>query len=289
MVHKKTDSELWRKIQAFDIDGGVAAFPFVKKLARENGWDLGHSEKVIEEYRRFVYLAMVAGHPVSPSDQVDQSWHMHMLYTESYWSRMTVEILPRPLHHGPSKGGSIESQKFDDWYARTLDSYRNEFGEEPPSDVWPPVGSQFSGANACQRVNCRENWIVRKAKVRQLGLLFGGVTMLGFIVVGCTKSLPLADLTDESFLPVLLGGGVLFMFIVFFVVGKAIRSGNESGGGTGCSSGGGFHSIGTSGHHSTDDSGNATHATSSEAAGAAAGDAAGGAAGDSGGGDGGGD
>ena len=32
----------------------------------------------IEEYRKFVFLALVAGHQITPSDQVDQVWHLHL-------------------------------------------------------------------------------------------------------------------------------------------------------------------------------------------------------------------
>ncbi|MEK6230809.1 MAG: hypothetical protein N2A42_03075 [Luteolibacter sp.] len=33
------------------------------------------------EYKRFVALAMLAGHPVTPSEEVDQAWHLHLVYT----------------------------------------------------------------------------------------------------------------------------------------------------------------------------------------------------------------
>ncbi|MCX5952813.1 MAG: hypothetical protein NTZ40_04815 [Cyanobacteria bacterium] len=32
----------------------------------------------IEEYRKFVFLALVAGHQITPSDQVDQVGHLHL-------------------------------------------------------------------------------------------------------------------------------------------------------------------------------------------------------------------
>ena len=54
--------ELWLKVLAFDIDGAAAKLTFAKRLARENAWTLGFAERVIKEYRRFVFLCMVAGH-----------------------------------------------------------------------------------------------------------------------------------------------------------------------------------------------------------------------------------
>ena len=67
---------------------------------------------MISEYRRFVFLALAAGHPVTPSDQVDQAWHLHLLYTNSYWNRFCGETLGRRLHHGPTQGGASERDKF---------------------------------------------------------------------------------------------------------------------------------------------------------------------------------
>ncbi len=68
--------ELYRRIQAFDLDAADAKWPFSLRLARENCWDEGFTRRVIEEYRKFAFLAMAAGHPVTPSDQVDQAWHI---------------------------------------------------------------------------------------------------------------------------------------------------------------------------------------------------------------------
>jgi len=57
--------------------------PFEARLARENGWCRAYTQRVIVEYKRFVYLAMTAGHVVTPSEEVDHAWHMHLTYTRS--------------------------------------------------------------------------------------------------------------------------------------------------------------------------------------------------------------
>src|SRR5262245_58098130 len=84
--------ELLARITAFSFDEGTPAFPFASRLARENGWTLAYVARVIEEYRRFMFLAVVAGHPVTPSDQVDQAWHLHLLYTHSYWDGFCKDV-----------------------------------------------------------------------------------------------------------------------------------------------------------------------------------------------------
>lgn len=59
---------------------------FVGRLARDNGWKPGYAERVYREYLRFVFLAATAGHPVTPSVDVDEVWHLHLCYTRSYWT-----------------------------------------------------------------------------------------------------------------------------------------------------------------------------------------------------------
>jgi hypothetical protein len=77
---------LWERIETFSFDVGPTAYSFWARLASENGWSMSFAARAISEYRRFLYLAVVAGHQVSPSDDVDQVWHLHLLYTESYWN-----------------------------------------------------------------------------------------------------------------------------------------------------------------------------------------------------------
>ena len=128
-------------------------------MARDNQWSPAFAARVIDEYRRFVFLAMVAGHPVTPSDQVDQTWHLHLLYTRDYWGAF-AECLPRPLHHGPTLGGASEGRKFSDWYSKTLHSYWRIFGEHPPIDIWPPALERFGRDVRWRRVNSDDYWLV---------------------------------------------------------------------------------------------------------------------------------
>lgn len=150
------------RIQEFRFDGDVAALPFHERLARENAWSIGFSARAISEYRRFLFLAMVAGHPVTPSDQVDQVWHLHLLYTRSYWDRLCQEVLGRPLHHDPTAGGAHEQDKFGRQYGQTLDSYRRVFREEPPTDIWPDGRIRFGEDVHFQRVNTQRAWVLTK-------------------------------------------------------------------------------------------------------------------------------
>ncbi len=128
---------LWARLREFQFDLAQPAFGFAARLAKEQGWTNAFAARAIEEYRRFVYLAMTAGHPVTPSPVVDEVWHLHLTYTRSYWDRMCGQVLGKPLHHDPTQGGAAEDAKFVDWYGRTKVAYAKAFGVMPPGDIWP--------------------------------------------------------------------------------------------------------------------------------------------------------
>ncbi|MBC7807607.1 MAG: hypothetical protein H7145_15850 [Akkermansiaceae bacterium] len=167
---------LYETLIAFPLDSAEATFPFSAKLCSDNGWTRHYTRRVLAEYRRFLFLAATSGHPVAPPDPIDQAWHLHMVYTRSYWDELCGATLGFPLHHGPTRGGQADADKFTDWYARTLESYRAWFGEEPPGDIWTPVAERFSKErNRFRRVNLSENWVIPKTMPR----LAPGIALLG--------------------------------------------------------------------------------------------------------------
>ena len=66
--------ELYQNIQKFSLDDADAVLSFTQRLAKDNGWTIEYTQRVINEYKKFAFLAVIAGHPVSPSSQVDQAW-----------------------------------------------------------------------------------------------------------------------------------------------------------------------------------------------------------------------
>lgn len=142
--HAAFDAELWRRLLDFRVDAAGAALPFLVRLAREqHGWTLSDAQAAWFEYLRFLYLARRAGHAVTPSNEVDAVWHLHLVYTRSYWDDLCPNVLGAPLHHGPTLGGAAEDQRYRDQYEATLASYSRIFGEPPPKRFWPPAGTRF--------------------------------------------------------------------------------------------------------------------------------------------------
>jgi len=151
---------LWTRISACHPDDVEADFPFSHRLARDNGWSKRYAARVVLEYLRFAYLSQLNAGAVTPSDEVDQAWHLHLTYTTHYWGPFR-EALMRPLHHMPTRGGPDQAALFRQNYARTLDLYRDEFGE-PPADIWPSEQIRFGKAPHFRRVNTRDVWLIRK-------------------------------------------------------------------------------------------------------------------------------
>ena len=131
------DQNLWARLETMEIDPPDATTRFQHRLKQYNRWTDGFAARVTKEYRRFLYLAARARHPVTPSDTVDQAWHLHLIYTRHYWEELCGKILGLQLHHEPSAGGAVESSKFEGQYEQTIESYRAAFGEAPPADIWP--------------------------------------------------------------------------------------------------------------------------------------------------------
>ncbi|MFM8826570.1 MAG: TIGR04222 domain-containing membrane protein, partial [Actinomycetota bacterium] len=154
--------ELWRRIAGHRFDDRSATLTFTARLARENGWTVGRAVRVVHEYRRFAFLTTVAGHAVTPSEDVDQAWHLHLLYSRDYWDIFCGEVLRAPLHHGPTRGGALESVRYDAQYRATLSTYEHVFGSPPPPDIWPDAEQRFGTDLTCRRVNIARNWVIPK-------------------------------------------------------------------------------------------------------------------------------
>jgi hypothetical protein len=162
---------LWQRLADHYIGPTDASLSFVARLARENRWSLAHAERVIGEYKRFCYLAMTAGHEVTPSDAVDQAWHLHLTYSRDYWQVFCPQVLGADLHHGPTRGGRSERSRFYHQYAATLAAYQTAFGHPPPGDIWPVAHRRFTIDPQGVRVNFSDVIVLRRRVALAVGLL----------------------------------------------------------------------------------------------------------------------
>jgi hypothetical protein len=152
---------LWIKLCQFEFDDPSSSFTFTDRLARDNGWTIEFTLRTIEEYRKFIYLICISNQALTPSDQVDQVWHLHLLYTQSYWHDLCNNTIKRQIHHGPTQGGKMEMIKYFDHYENTKVIYFEEFKSIPPIDIWPSSEVRFKQINF-QRINLDTNWVIKK-------------------------------------------------------------------------------------------------------------------------------
>ncbi len=245
-----TNDPLWQKLKAFTFDH-QDALTFTQRLARENNWPPEFAKRVVDEYRRFLFLALRAGHPITPSDEIDQAWHLHLVYTRSYWEDLCQGVLGRPLHHGPTRGGAVEDHRFENQYTETKASYARWFGQAPPADIWPSSEVRFARQVSFSRVNTAAYWMLPKQRVRRAA----AACLLAALPLA-TLAACASKMSNVSF------GDVFPFLLLLLVIGLAIRAarrggngkgGDGSGCGTGCGgSGGSSHhdsSSGCSSHH----------------------------------------
>ena len=153
----------WQSILNFALDHPTAAFTFSERLARENSWSLEYALRAIIEYKKFMFLLGEAPHPLTPSEPVDQVWHLHLIYTQSYWIDFCEKTLGKLIHHQPTQGGAQERDKFTDWYQKTLSFYEQLFDQPPPTDLWPSPTVRFRDIDFT-RINRNHCWIIPKPK-----------------------------------------------------------------------------------------------------------------------------
>ncbi|MFT5338074.1 MAG: hypothetical protein ACI9YL_002090 [Luteibaculaceae bacterium] len=156
------EKTLWHKVLDFNIDDPDSSFTFTDRLCRENNWTMEYALRAVFEYKKFIFLICTTDQAQTPSDQVDQVWHLHLLYTRSYWLDFCKDLLQKNIHHGPTKG--IEEKGFfKNQYSSTLEQYSKKFNESPPPDIWPKPQDKTSEIYF-SRVNRHRYWVIQKLK-----------------------------------------------------------------------------------------------------------------------------
>jgi len=150
---------IWRRIGAHDFEVADQSPNFLQRLARDKGWSLAFARGALEEYRRFAFLACVADAPMTPSEEVDEVWHLHLTYSRDYWDVWCAKRLGAPLHHDPSRGGAEQNRFFRERYAATLAEYERWFGVSPET-YWPSTARRFRGPGRFRGVDTDRSWIL---------------------------------------------------------------------------------------------------------------------------------
>ena len=211
---------LYADIESFEIGETNIPLSFSARLGRENGWSVLYSNRVITEYKKFIYLCCISSKELTPSDQVDQVWHLHLTYTQSYWNDMCRSVLERELHHGPTKGGAEQTEKYKQQYLYTIKLYNKEFGEKPPKDIWPSVSKRFKAVDKFLRVNEVAYWVIKKPSKYFLPLV-----LTPMFLIACTKT----EASSDFWFYIKAAIGVYVAYKIIESINK-----NTNGKGSGC-------------------------------------------------------
>lgn len=216
------DDPIWQALAAMRIEPDGAALTFTRRLARDNGWSARYASDVMAEYRRFLYLAATGCAPVTPSEQIDQAWHLHLAYSRHYWGELCGRIIGRPLHHGPTAGGRAEAARYRNLYADTLTRYRETFGHAPPAAIWPPGDVRFAGT--FQWVDTKRHVIVPRRTVTLGGAAAAAVSLAACTAIAADASAPERGSALDRFFGLILESDLAFfgfvtaLFIVMVVI-----------------------------------------------------------------------
>ncbi len=260
----ESEMELWNKIHHFKMDDENSVFKFSQRLARENGWTIDFAHRAIEEYKKFIFLCCISEKGVTPSDEVDQVWHLHLTFTKSYWVDFCRNTIGKEIHHNPTKGGRSEGLKFDDFYSGTKKLYKEKFSISPPENIWPTNTRRFSDIDF-QRVNLQEYRLVRRFRLTK--------KMIPAIVIATLAPFIFIQAFSLEIwgIPILVGLIILFVIISKISErrsnkkkGKRRKRGDNSDSGSGCGHG--------CSHYDSSDSGCSSSGCSSGCSGCGGGD-----------------
>jgi hypothetical protein len=189
----KMNADMLRRVLSYPIDDPTSSLKFSRRLRREqHGWSEDFTDQAIIEYRKFIYLCAISHRAVTPSEEVDRVWHLHILYMEQYedFCRSTTG---KYIKHGPTKGGSQQAAHFEEQYKYTLNLYRREFGSDPPAAFWPTPEVRFGNAGDLRWVDSSTHFIVNRDNVARMFSMIGRVTIVLalillflYFVLGCT-------------------------------------------------------------------------------------------------------
>ncbi|MBO9200753.1 MULTISPECIES: hypothetical protein [Niastella] len=199
---------LWNKIQQFAFDDPNATITFSKKLADQQRWPASYTERVIEEYRRFIFLCCISPNGASPSKAVDEAWHLHLTYTQSYWNAFCKNTLGKDIHHYPSNGGEQEDHKHTNWYAETLSLYASIFFAPPPADIWPSPVKQEQ-VNVQSLPQPEQPYQMGKGLILTVVILVLSPFVISYLITGIISPFSLKGPQFLLFYALLIGGALL--------------------------------------------------------------------------------
>lgn len=132
--------------------------PILVKLchpSRGLGWDRGKAERAVNMYRRWLYLHQIfPEESFSPSQEIDQVWHAHLLDNRKYEEDCQI-MFGRTLYHNPYAGmmGPEDEMAQRNRFAHT----KRRFAE-----CFPEPNTALQGEALCDSNYCDDTTAIRR-------------------------------------------------------------------------------------------------------------------------------
>jgi hypothetical protein len=134
------DRALWLGIKDHPLVGSDGV-TLERRLLRLGRLGTRRTRAVLEEYRRFLYLAAVAKGEVTPPLVLRQVWQIHAKDHAAYAKGLVAKVISRPMPE-PFDAPLPASHPA---HRRTRDLYRQEFGTDPMPALWPGPAAVLTG------------------------------------------------------------------------------------------------------------------------------------------------
>lgn len=99
-------------------------------------WDRKYAKALVEEYRRFLYLAEISKGDAVASQDIITAVTLHREHLPDDWEELRQKLGPEN-HAAYDQVESGRESATLERYRHTLNLYRQEFNADPPTDVWP--------------------------------------------------------------------------------------------------------------------------------------------------------
>lgn len=151
-----TDPDLWSRIRDYPLphrdemddmaEPRRRCWSFVHNVRKDGDWTDESANRLVEEYRRFLYLKARSGGQLTPPTVIDKVWHLHLAMGDDFEARFCKQIGIKMTHDaGMSRDEALAS------YTRGYEAYPLEFGEKPPDDIWP-TPSKLKNEGFCDAI-----------------------------------------------------------------------------------------------------------------------------------------
>lgn len=107
-------------------------------------WSDSYAQAVLEEYQRFMHIrALDFG--TSPTDPIDQLWHIHILYTENYYD-YCMKKFGKFIHHSPDM--SLDQKARQARIRKTIKIYSQLYPSILYPEIWN-INTELINLNKC--------------------------------------------------------------------------------------------------------------------------------------------